>query len=96
MLRLKIDSWKLFCERLGVPPFATWRRLPGFGRLERALKLAEAAAFRPEGMLRHLNDLRPEGEPELPKLTTLPFTAEATAAGLERFFRKQVAWWGGE
>jgi len=47
VLKVKADGWKLFCERLSVPPFAAWKGLPGFDRLERALALAEQAAFLP-------------------------------------------------
>jgi hypothetical protein len=30
MLRTKANGWKLFCERLNVPPFLLWEVLPGF------------------------------------------------------------------
>jgi hypothetical protein len=93
ILKTRVDAWKLFCERMNLPPFATWECSPGFDRLQRALKLAEQAAFVPGGMVRWLNRLRPEGEPEV---TDVPFTAEEAAAALDRFFRKRVAWWGGE
>ncbi|HMF17492.1 MAG TPA: hypothetical protein VKE98_09815, partial [Gemmataceae bacterium] len=32
VLRAKADGWKLFCERLNVPPFLLWEDLPGFDR----------------------------------------------------------------
>ena len=92
MLKTKGDAWKLFCERMSVPAFAVWEFLPGFPRLEHALKLVEQAAFEPEGMVRWLNGVRPEGEPEV---TTVPFTTEEVATGLERIFRERAAWWGG-
>jgi len=93
ILKVKADGWKLFCERLNLPPLAGWSGLPGLERLRRALKLAEEAAFMPEGMLRWLNAVRPAGEPEIHDVA---MTAEDTAAGLERIFRERVAWWGGE
>ena len=55
MLRTKADGWKLFCERLHVPPFLVWQELPGFERLQEALAQTEKTAFNAEGMLRWLN-----------------------------------------
>ena len=75
-----------------VPPFALWENLPGFDRLQRALKLAERAAFAPEGFLRWLNDIRPAGEA---KRTEVPLTVEGMAAATEELFRQRVDWWGG-
>jgi hypothetical protein len=92
MLRTKADGWKLFCERLNVPPFLLWEIHPGFDRLQRALALAEKAAFVPEGFLRWLNRVRPEGEPEL---TAVPLTVEGVAEETEQTFRWRVQWWGG-
>jgi hypothetical protein len=92
LLKAKADGWKLFCARLSVPPFAAWAGLPGLARLERALGLAEQAAFVPEGMVRWLNDVRPAGAPAV---TAAPWTAEA-AAGIDRLFQERVAWWGGQ
>lgn len=92
VLRAKAEGWKLFCERMTVPPFALWEGLPGFDRLQRALKLAERAAFAPEGFLRWLNDIRPAGEA---KRTEVPLTVEGVAAATEEMFRKRVEWWGG-
>jgi hypothetical protein len=95
-LKVKCDGWKLFCERLNVPPFPRWALLPGYDRLERALSLTDVAAFGPEGMLRFLNSLRNKCEPELPPLSEVPFTAEAIATGHGRLFRERARWWGGE
>jgi hypothetical protein len=36
MLRTKAEGWKLWCERLSLPPFLFWEKLPGFDRLQRA------------------------------------------------------------
>lgn len=91
-LRAELEGWKLFCEKLNIPPFLLWEVLPGFDRLQRALALAEKAAFTPEGFLRWLNRIRPAGQPEL---TTVPLTAEAVAKAAEEAFRKRVEWWGG-
>jgi hypothetical protein len=92
VLRTKTEGWKLFCERMTVPPFAVWESLPGFDRLRRALKLAERAAFAPEGFLRWLNDIRPAGEA---KRTEVPLTVEGLATATEKLFQKRVEWWGG-
>jgi hypothetical protein len=92
VLRTKARGWELFCERLSVPPFAAWEGLPGFGRLRRALDVAEEAAFVPEVFLRWLNEIRPAGAPEL---TGVPLTPEGVADENEQLFRARVAWWGG-
>jgi hypothetical protein len=91
-LRTKADAWKLFCERMSVPPFVGWEYLPGFDRLQRALKVAEQAAFVPEGMVRWLNAIRPDGAPEATVEGLI--SAQGHADGLERLFRECVARWG--
>jgi hypothetical protein len=92
-LRTKADGWKLFCERLNVPPFLVWQNLPGHDRLQRALSLTAKVAYVPEGLLRWLNRTRPKGTPEQ---TAVPLTVEGIASATERFFRERVAWWNGE
>ena len=92
VLRTKANGWKLFCERLNVPPFLLWEKLPGFERLQRALALAEKAAFVPEGFLRWLNRVRPKGKPAL---TAVPLTAEGVADATAEVLRQLVQWWGG-
>jgi hypothetical protein len=92
MLRAKAEGWKLFCERMNIPAFLHWQDLPGFDRLQRALSLAEKAAFTPEGFRRWLNRIRPKGVPEL---TELPVSDEIVAKANEAFFRERVRWWSG-
>jgi hypothetical protein len=92
MLRTKANGWKLFCERLNVPPFLLWEIHPGFDRLQLVLTMAEKAAFVPEGFLRWINRVRPKGEPEL---TAVPLTVEGVADETEKVFRWRVQWWGG-
>ncbi len=87
MLKAKADGWKLFCERLCVPCFVLMDDLPGFVRVQRAIKWAEDAAFTEEGFLRWLNRIRPEGDPEL---TEVPLSAEQMADAAEDAFRRQV------
>jgi hypothetical protein len=91
-LRTKAEGWKLFCERLSVPPFILFEMLPGFERLQRALALAERIAFVPEGFLRWLNRVRPKGEPEV---TEFNLTVEKVAKGNERVLQERVRWLGG-
>jgi hypothetical protein len=92
VLRTKVDGWKLFCERLNVPPFLLWEKLAGYDRLQRALALAEKAAFVAEGFLRWMNTVRPAGQPEL---TTLALTLERIADETAEMFRQGVEQWGG-
>jgi hypothetical protein len=92
MLRTKANGWKLFCERLNVPPFLIWGIHPGFDRLQLVLAMAEKAAFVPQGFLVWLNRVRPKGEPEL---TAVPLTVEGVADETEKAFRQRVQWWGG-
>ena len=91
-LRAEAEGWKLFCEKLNIPPFLLWQELPGFDRLQRALALTEKAAFTAEGLLKWLNRIRPAGEQEL---TEVPLTAESVAKTAAEAFRQRVEWWGG-
>jgi hypothetical protein len=93
MLRTKTDGWRLFCERMNVPPFQLWERLPGFDRLQRARALADKVAFFPEGMVRWLNTIRPEGRNEATVENLI--SAEKVAHELDKKFRQCVNWWGG-
>jgi hypothetical protein len=92
-LQVKGEGWKSWCKGMDLPPFAAWEALPGFARLQRALRLASRTAFTPEGMLRWLNALAPAGQPALAELPTA-LTAEAYAAASEEMFRHRVEWWG--
>jgi hypothetical protein len=99
ILKTKVEGWKLFCDRLSIPAFAVWQLFPGFQRLQHAMQLLEdnefrlAPVFRPEGMLRWLSRIRPEGAPE-PSMANL-ISPERFADDLEKVFRQRVAWWGG-
>jgi hypothetical protein len=92
VLWTKAEGWKLFCQRMTVPPFVLWEGLPGFDRLRHALNVSEKAAFVAEGFLRWLNAIRPAGEPEV---AHVPLTAEGLAAATEEAFGERVRWWGG-
>jgi hypothetical protein len=93
-VKIKADGWKLWCERIGIPPFPGWEYLPGFKRVQRALDLADRIAFSPEGLLRWLNTIGPAGTPELAELPKA-LTAETHAAEAEEMFRERAKSWGG-
>src|SRR5262249_44730637 len=90
VLRTKADGWKLFCERMNVPPFLLWEGFPGFDRLRRTLNRAEKGECTSEGFIRWMNDVRPVGTPEL---TEVPLTVEGVASATEDVFRARVEWW---
>ncbi len=92
VLRTKADGWKLFCERLHVPPLLVWQELPGFERLQEALAQTEKTAFNTEGILRWLNTVRPASEPAM---TEIHLTVVGVADDTEHVFKQRVAWWGG-
>jgi hypothetical protein len=92
ILKTKVDGWKLFCQRMTIPPFTFWEGLPGFARLKRALARAEEAAFVPEGFLRWLNDVRPAGQPEL---SDVALTVEGVADAVEKRYRESISRKGG-
>ena len=99
MLKTKIAGWKLFCERLTLPPFELWKLLPGFDRLQRAIDLlynrqhGPPPAFEPEGMVNWLCQMRPDGQPK-PTLDRL-VSAERFADDLEKALRQCVKMYGG-
>jgi hypothetical protein len=92
VLRAKTEGWKLFCERLNVPPFLLWQLMPGFDRLQRTLSVVEKAAFTPDDFLHWLNNIRPAGRPDL---VQVPLTVEALAAEMAQTFQARVEWFGG-
>jgi len=93
MLQAKVEGWKLFCERLNVPPFLLWEDLPGFKRLQIALDLAKNAAFTSQGIVKWLNRVRPAGAPEL---TKEPLPADELAKATDEAYRQSAQWWGAE
>jgi hypothetical protein len=99
MLRTSAAGWKLFCDRLGISPFGLWQHLPGFDRLQRALKTAEgtpdlpAAAFTPKNMARWLNSIQSADDPEATETDLI--SPEWFADSLDAAFRASVRRWGG-
>jgi hypothetical protein len=92
LFKTKMNGWKLFCERMGIPPFLLWEPLPGFARLQRAIRIAEQAAFTPEGMVKMLNRIRPKGKEEVTAAALM--TPEKYAEDCEAVFRTRAEWWG--
>lgn len=93
ILNVRVEGWKLFSERLNIPAFTYFKVLPGFDRLERALKMAETTAFQPAGMLNWLNSTRPThaGRATFESI----ISPEVYACRCEAEFRGQVKFWGG-
>jgi hypothetical protein len=91
VLRTKAEGWKLFCERMNIPPFRAWKLFPGRDRLQRILTLTEECAFAPEGILRWLNRVRPD---EAAELREIPLTIERVADATARMFAERAKWWG--
>jgi hypothetical protein len=95
MLRTKTEGWKLFCERMHIPPFLLWEMLPGFDRLQRALALAEKATFFPEDMVRLLNTIRHKHKHEATVATVENLmSAEKVADELAKMFRQRADAYG--
>jgi hypothetical protein len=92
VLKTKTAGWRLFCDRLCVPPFLLWETLPGYDRLERALKTAEHVAFEPEGFAAWRDRVRPR---DVPAGLEPAITAESEADQIEATLRERVKWWGG-
>jgi hypothetical protein len=95
VLKVHSDGWKLFCERLNVPPALTsWAPLPGHDRLEEALELAEEEALDRDAVRAVMNARRrAAGEPEL--ADTDMISAESCADFLEARLRWHAHGWGG-
>lgn len=93
MLKTRYDGWKLFCERLDIPPFAVWQYLPGYERLQSTRERAEKGAFVTGGMVRWLNSNRPDGCPEVTAADIL--SPERLAEQLDEMLRWSVKRRGG-
>jgi hypothetical protein len=93
LLKTQAEGWKRFCERLSIPPFASWNALPGFDRLQGALELTERVAFVRQGMLRWLRENQPAGRPAVPEAGLI--SPELWASAIEASYRQLVACWGG-
>src|SRR5262249_26516564 len=90
---VKAEGWKLFCERMGVPPFVVWETLPGFDRLRRALNQVKYLSFDQDSLLRWVNAVRPKEDPEV---IETPLTVERVAESNAEMYRQRAKWWGGK
>jgi hypothetical protein len=98
VLRIRMQGWKLFCERMGIAPLRVWKTLPGFERLQRALEMAELQStskrpFSCADAVRWANRRLPDGEPERTEADII--TAARFADALDAAFRELVEWYGG-
>jgi hypothetical protein len=80
-IKTLLAGWRLFCEKLQIPPDAPWESLPGYETVRQAEKLTESFAY-PEkacavAFLRHYASAGDESPIKVKE-------AEQVAAGLER------------
>ena len=93
LLLTKADGWKMFCERLHLPPFLLWEDLPGYERLQMTLAGARHASFHAESMRQWLDRVRPPGA--APSTGTL-LSIDAVADATEEMYDDRVRFWGGD
>jgi hypothetical protein len=95
LLRVKVNGWKLFCERWNAAPAAMWElgEFPGLDRLNRAVAQAEAeTAFRTAAdVARWRDSVRPPGDPETTEGSII--SAVRFADSLDTLFRQRVRFW---
>ncbi len=87
------NGWVLFCEELSVPAWALWETNPGYERLQQALRLAQKAAFAPEGFQKWVDRTRKPRETHLP--ARQPGAADI-AEELRRALGRRAGWWRAE
>ncbi len=85
LFKVKLAGWREFCAEYSIDPELCWSCLPGFERVKRAERVAEGAAFTPEGVRAYLR--------KVGKATEL-ITAEAVVAGLRACLEARAEWWG--
>ncbi len=86
VFNVRLAGWRLFCAEHGFPPELLWADLPGYGTVQQAERMAQVAAFTPEGAAAHAKRRgRADFEPP---------TAEGAAAGLGEALRVRAQWWG--
>jgi hypothetical protein len=98
LFKLKIEGWKLFCNRLGTSTMKLWQdmELPGVDRIKRAVGFAFGGlAFSSASeMATWVNEVRPDGEPECTEADIL--TAECYATHLYGLLRNRARSWGAD
>lgn len=86
LLKVQLAGWRLFCAEHGFEPEICWMPLPGYETMKTAEKIAQAAAFLPEGAVAYAKKAG-RADPTLP-------TAEGIAAGLRTVLEMRAEWWG--
>jgi hypothetical protein len=84
---VRLAGWRAFCHELHIDPDAYQILLPGKELLDMAARLAEHAAFTPEGALQYV---RRRFHPDQDRI----LTANDEAAGLREVFKARADWWG--
>jgi DNA modification methylase len=67
-----------------------WAALPGYERVQRALKAAEHVTFDPKAFAAWRERIRPE---DVPAGKDVVFTPDSEADRIEQAFRERVKWW---
>jgi hypothetical protein len=83
---VNLAGWRQFCREHGFDPETLWSDLPGLDMLTRAEKVAERAAFVPEGAVCYLRRCGHENVKAI--------TADDVAAGLGAYLKARADWWG--
>ncbi len=85
-IKVLLSGWRAFCRDVGMDSEACWSFLPGYGTLRKAERMAESAAFVPEGVAVYLKRIGLK-DPVVP-------TPEMIATDLHRCFDARAEWWG--
>lgn len=100
LLLTRVAGWKLFCERLGIPPYAVWAELPGFHRLRAAVEPAKGEhgppidAFDRAGMERYLSEIGSIHATDEEPTSVTPPTPESYADDFDQILTERARFWG--
>ena len=97
LFKMKLEGWKLFCNRLNVSAVALWEQmdLAGLGRLKTAWAQIHAGKVFPSvaAMTCWVNEVRPASDPEFSEVDIV--SAKWVADCLDADFREHVKRYGG-
>jgi hypothetical protein len=85
-INILLAGWRQFCAEIGMDSEACWSFLPGADTLRSAERVAEKAAFTPEGVVDYLQRCGA-------KDVLLPVAGDV-AADLRRCHDERAEWWG--
>lgn len=88
LLKVQVEGWKLFCERLNAPPFLVWQSLEGSAMVLKSMPLVDEIAFLPA----EVSAVQPAEAGETPQRITV----ESYARDLEATYRERIRFWSGE